>query len=153
MSQVILGIRTDTAEATVVLALVCHPEEEGRHQAAAPNFQDPLTVEVIYQTTWTAGRQLSATLLTKIDELLTHSKLTWKNLAGIVVYEGPGSFTGLRIGLTVANTAAFTLNIPIIGATGEDWLEQGVQKLVGETFTNIVMPHYGAEPNITKPKR
>lgn len=152
MSKVILGIRTETAEASVVLAKLCHPEEEGQHQVAAPNIQDLLIVKIIDHTTWTAGRQLSATLLSTIDNLLKRNHARWSDLSGIVVYKGPGSFTGLRIGLTVANTAAFTLNLPIIGTTGEDWLQTGANQIKASHFTTIIMPHYGAEPNITYPK-
>ncbi len=131
-SKVLLGIRTETAEACLVLA-----SDDGK-----------LSDQIV----WTAGRQLSATLLSKIHELLDRNDLTWQNLSGIVVYEGPGSFTGLRIGITVANTAAFVLNKPIVGATGEDWLEWGTGKLQSNIFTGIVMPFYGAEANITKPR-
>lgn len=102
---------------------------------------------------WTAGRQLSSSLLDKIEELLDRNHKTWKDLSGIVTYEGPGSFTGLRIGITVANTAAYILNIPIVGATGDEWMKQGVSKLNSDHFDDIVMPHYGSEPNITSPKK
>jgi tRNA threonylcarbamoyladenosine biosynthesis protein TsaB len=42
-------------------------------------------------------------------------------ISGIGVMKGPGSFTGLRIGLTVVNTLADSLNIPIVGAMGDNW--------------------------------
>jgi tRNA threonylcarbamoyladenosine biosynthesis protein TsaB len=139
-SKVILGVRTDTAEALVILS-------------SQPEFASEPIAQTLDRINWTAGRQLSATLLTKIDDLLSRNQKTWANLSGIVVYQGPGSFTGLRISLAVANTAAFSLNIPIVGATGVYWLEEGIQKLAGEHFTDIVMPVYGAEPNITQPKK
>ncbi len=48
-----------------------------------------------------------------IDSLLKENNLTVKNINEIVVINGPGSFTGLRIGLSVAKVMAYSLNIPI----------------------------------------
>lgn len=97
--------------------------------------------------TWLAGRKLSQELLPEIKSLVgDYAKLT-----GIVVFQGPGSFTGLRIGITVANTLAHGLNIPIVAAEGDDWIKQGASRLTRGDNDGQVMPHYGAEPNITKP--
>lgn len=48
-----------------------------------------------------------------INDILKENKLTVKNIKNIVAVNGPGSFTGLRIGLSVAKTMAYSLNIPI----------------------------------------
>ncbi len=155
MSNVILGIRTDTANASIILAFSSSLSSSTGSDSApdrGSSSQDSASINIIDRTDWLAGRQLAATVLAKIDELFQRNQKTWQDLSGIVVYEGPGSFTGLRIGLTVANTAAFTLDLPIIGATGDDWLEHGVKQIAVNHFTRIVIPHYGAEPNITKPK-
>ena len=47
-------------------------------------------------------------------ELLTESKLDIKDINDIVVVNAPGSFTGVRIGVTIAKTLAFTLNIWVV---------------------------------------
>jgi tRNA threonylcarbamoyl adenosine modification protein YeaZ len=39
------------------------------------------------------------------------------DLTGVIVGTGPGSFTGLRIGLATAKTIAYTLDVPIVGAS------------------------------------
>ncbi|PIR24580.1 MAG: tRNA (adenosine(37)-N6)-threonylcarbamoyltransferase complex dimerization subunit type 1 TsaB [Deltaproteobacteria bacterium CG_4_10_14_0_2_um_filter_43_8] len=55
-------------------------------------------------------------------ELLEQSKWKIEELQGVVVCIGPGSFTGLRIGISFAKTLAFTLNIPICGVSSLDAL-------------------------------
>ena len=102
---------------------------------------------------WQAHRQLSDTLLVKIEDILKSNGVTILALTGICVYQGPGSFTGLRIGITVANTLAYSLNIPIAGATDEDWLAVSLKLLKLQTTSQIIMPVYGSEPNITSPRK
>lgn len=103
--------------------------------------------------TWQAGRELSMTLNEKLENLLNKNNLQFKDLSGIVFYSGPGSFTGLRIGASVANTLAHSLNIPIVGVGGEDWQNSGIKKLSRNENDKIVKLNYGAQPNITKPRK
>ena len=49
-----------------------------------------------------------------INKLFEESKRDISDLTKVIVVNGPGSFTGIRIGLTIAKTIAFSLNIPII---------------------------------------
>ena len=102
---------------------------------------------------WQSGRELSEGLLSHIEVLLVSQKLSFKDLVGIIAFEGPGSFTSLRIGLTVTNTIAYAQDIPIVGGTGEDWIKIGLAKLPMAKPGRFVMPQYGAEANITKPKK
>ncbi|MDJ1091940.1 tRNA (adenosine(37)-N6)-threonylcarbamoyltransferase complex dimerization subunit type 1 TsaB [Macrococcus caseolyticus] len=55
----------------------------------------------------------SITLMSQIERLLKYTQLTMKDIEGIVVASGPGSYTGLRIGVTAAKTLAYTLNVPL----------------------------------------
>lgn len=48
-----------------------------------------------------------------IDGILKDNNLKINDIKEIIVVNGPGSFTGVRIGVTIAKTLAFTLNIPI----------------------------------------
>jgi|SRR6056297_287359 len=58
----------------------------------------------------------SEKLLYNIDFLLKNSKIkSIKNIDLVAISEGPGSFTGLRIGFSVAKTISYVKNIPIIG--------------------------------------
>jgi len=55
----------------------------------------------------------SITLMPMIEMVMKHADLEMKELEGIIVSAGPGSYTGLRIGVTTAKTLAYTLNIPL----------------------------------------
>ena len=50
-----------------------------------------------------------------IDQILSKEKISTENLSAVSVSKGPGSFTGLRIGFSVAKGLCFPYNIPIIG--------------------------------------
>lgn len=52
-------------------------------------------------------------ILPMIDKLLEKHSLKTGDLSGIQVNVGPGSFTGLRIGLAIANALSFALKIPV----------------------------------------
>ncbi len=54
-------------------------------------------------------------LIQLIDEVLAKSPLRYSMLDAIAVSEGPGSYTGLRIGFSTAKGLAYALNIPLIG--------------------------------------
>src|SRR6476469_8834634 len=98
---------------------------------------------IIERVEWESGRTLSDHLLTKILELLAAHNLQPQDLQGIIVFTGPGSFTGLRIGATVANTMAYVKGIPIVGLNGDGWIERGLHRLaqmrtISRLFLNMV---------------
>lgn len=105
------------------------------------------------QETWQAHRELSDTLLERIEQLLERNHCSRQDVRGIVVFRGPGSFTGLRIGITVANTLAYTWGIPITAAQGEDWLQTGRAALQDMQAPTVVTPKYGAPARITQPRK
>ena len=61
-----------------------------------------------------AARSHSMTLLPAIQQVVAASHWQLTDLERIVVADGPGSFTGLRIAVTVAKTLAVTLGIPVM---------------------------------------
>jgi tRNA threonylcarbamoyladenosine biosynthesis protein TsaB len=61
------------------------------------------------------GRGHAEKLLPAIEQLLIDASLSWRDLEKIAVISGPGTFTGLRIGLSVARGLALSLQIPCVG--------------------------------------
>ncbi len=65
-------------------------------------------------------RRHSVTLLPAIEQLLADCHTAPKDLDLIAVTNGPGSFTGLRIGVVTAKTMAYALNLPLVGVNTLD---------------------------------
>lgn len=121
--------------------------------------------KVIAVESWEVLRNLSDKLLPNIEKLLQKNKLRPEDLNGIIVYLGPGTFTGLRVGVTVANALAYSLNIPIAGVKGKSFgkekfivselkpidpeilLKRG-KKILAENPEIPVVPFYGKKPNV-----
>jgi hypothetical protein len=51
------------------------------------------------------------------------------------------------------NTLASANSWPIIGATGDNWQQLGIQRIEAGENDEIVLPEYGGEANITTPKK
>lgn len=128
----ILALRTDKPEAELYL------------------FNDGQQID---RLAWHAHRELSDTVLIKIDELLNNNSLSKTDLKGIIIYQGPGSFTGLRIGISVANTLAYSLNIPIAAAAGEAWIQKSLEAVAQKNQPEVVVPEYGSDVHITQPRK
>lgn len=109
--------------------------------------------KVIAQETWLAHRKLAETIHAKIEALLHAQQKDWKDLNGIVVFEGPGSFTGLRIGISLANAIAYSLKIPIVATKSDDWAQKGIDRLSAGEQDEIALPFYGSSANITAPRK
>ena len=54
-------------------------------------------------------------MLPLIDKILKEHKLTFSDISSIEVNRGPGSFTGIKVGISVANALSFALKIPVNG--------------------------------------
>lgn len=73
-------------------------------------------------------------VLSLIDTSLKSKHLTLKDISEIEVNPGPGSFTGTRVGVAIANALAFALKILVNGQNPP------------------IQPHYSESPHITQPK-
>lgn len=69
------------------------------------------------------ARHASDQILGNIDKLIKKSGIELSDLRGVFVIKGPGSFTGLRVGIAVANQFAHQLKIPIIGLQTDEWYQ------------------------------
>ena len=116
--------------------------------------------KIISKKIWPAQYQQSETLLPAIDQLLKKNKLVLNDLTSLIVNSGPGSYTGLRVGIATANALSFGLKIPIVGIKNRlpklrDLFQIGITKLKDKKFKieNLIKPYYKAKPHITKSKK
>ena len=128
----ILAIKTDQPEAELYL------------------YEDQ---KLVAKYSWLAGRELSSSLMIQIEKFINNNDVEIKNLNAMIVYEGPGSFTGLRIGITVANSIAYSLDISVSASGGLNWAQQAIDKIDSKKFTVGAAPLYGAPVNITKQRK
>lgn len=106
---------------------------------------------------WISDKNQSEELLPNVDKLLKENKIKPKQLKWISANLGPGSFTGLRVGISVANAFGYGLDIPVIG---KDYLEGTIRERIKQLMNlktaskkfKQVLPTYGRPPDITKPK-
>ena len=75
-------------------------------------------------------------ILPIVDVVLQDAGHKPADLDGIIVSLGPGSFTGLRIGVTVAKSLAYTLGKPIVGVPTLEAIARGV----AESATELICP-------------
>lgn len=78
--------------------------------------------KILARKTISAGLS-SGELIPALDTLMKRKKIKKEDLEAVVVSLGPGSFTGLRVGLSLAKSLAFVLKIPLVGvATLDSWV-------------------------------
>ena len=108
---------------------------------------------LLAKMTWQAHRQLAETIHKKIEDLLAKQQIKLKDVAGFVCYKGPGSFTGLRIGLSTGNALAYGLGVSVVAQNGNDWQQKGIERLMLGQNEETSMPEYGGKINITLPRK
>ncbi len=130
--MLILTIRTDKPESEIGLY----------------NDEEQLGYE-----TWQAHKQLAETIHLKIKQLLEQQSLGTADIQSIVMYKGPGSFTGLRIGASVAQALAYSVQVPIVSAAGNNWRAEGVRRLQQGDNEKIIQLDYGSPVHTTPQKK
>lgn len=86
--------------------------------------------KIVYEYKNVCNHDMSKNLMSVIDEAFKSSKIKPQELNKIFVVTGPGSFTGIRVGLTVAKTMAWALKIPIVPISSLEMLASGSDKEV-----------------------
>ncbi len=71
--------------------------------------------EVLAELTWRCGQSHTTQLLPHLSHLLNQTKLSLQSASAIIVAKGPGSYNGLRVGISTAKGLALSLGIPIVG--------------------------------------
>ncbi|MGT2826390.1 tRNA (adenosine(37)-N6)-threonylcarbamoyltransferase complex dimerization subunit type 1 TsaB [Streptococcus himalayensis] len=95
---------------------------------------------LLAEMTLTIKKNHSITLMPAIEFLMTSLDLMPKDLERIVVAEGPGSYTGLRMAVATAKTLAHTLKIDLVGVSS-------LQALIPEEVAGLVVPIMDARRN------
>lgn len=71
--------------------------------------------EILAELTWQSIQNHTVELMPNIAYLLEKTKIEPKSIEAVIVAKGPGSFNGLRVGMSTAKGVAFSLNIPLLG--------------------------------------
>lgn len=90
---------------------------------------------VVSELVETSAYRHSERLFALVDEALAGAGVGRGDLGGVAVTRGPGSFTGLRVGLATAKGIAFALGLPLLGVSTLEALAQGAMP-----FPGLVLP-------------
>ena len=82
----------------------------------------------------------SVRVMPAVETLMKDCDVKPSDLSKIVVAKGPGSYTGVRIGVTIAKTLAWTLNIPLTGVSSLEVLAASA----GRYFEGVISPIFDA---------
>lgn len=131
------------------MILIINTSEFDKLQVAL--FKDDKILKQISKPSRFAHEEI---LIKSLDSLFTNTQSQPGELNGIIVVSGPGSFSALRIGLSVANTLAWQLKIPVVGVNINlfknlrELYQIGNSLLIKQKGFKLVLPNYGKEPNI-----
>lgn len=95
--------------------------------------------ELVGQIVTNLRKNHSIRLMPAVEQLMEEVGMEVEELDRIVVAKGPGSYTGVRIGLTTAKTLAWALNIPIVGVSSLEALAYQ-----GSFFEGYICPFFDA---------
>jgi tRNA threonylcarbamoyl adenosine modification protein YeaZ len=73
--------------------------------------------QLIAELTWKPGQNHTSEMFPNVDRLLATAKADIHDMSAIFVARGPGSYNGLRAGISAAKGLAFSLSIPLVGVS------------------------------------
>lgn len=79
----------------------------------------------LYERSWAAGRTQTTSILPVIDALLQQAGIATTDLQAIAIATGPGTFTGLRVGMSIAKGLVLARDLPLIGVPTLDVVAAG----------------------------
>jgi tRNA threonylcarbamoyladenosine biosynthesis protein TsaB len=103
------------AQSEVAVMRIVAIETSGRHGSVAALHGEADRAELIRQITLTGNQRTAQALAPALRELLTDIDWRSPSVELVAVAVGPGSFTGLRIGVTTAKTFAYAIGAKVIG--------------------------------------
>ena len=86
-------------------------------------------------------------LLPMTDQILSRHQQRLSDLDAIALTIGPGSFTGLRIGLGIAQGLAFGADLPLIGVSSLQVMAMSAKRLIGTPIDAVIVPCFDARMN------
>ncbi|OEH85228.1 tRNA (adenosine(37)-N6)-threonylcarbamoyltransferase complex dimerization subunit type 1 TsaB [Desulfuribacillus stibiiarsenatis] len=115
---------------------------------------------IIAEYTTNVSGDHSSRLMPAIEHMMKVAKITPKDLKGIIVAKGPGSYTGLRIGVSTAKSFAWSLNLPLIGVSSLSVIAHSckghtgvivpvIDARRGQVFTGVYKSHCSDDGSIT----
>ena len=93
--------------------------------------------EVIGLKEEAGGNNHAKHLLPFVDEVLKQAEVSMKEINGVAVSIGPGSYTGLRIGVSTAKGIAYTAGIPVMAISTLESIAQGAKTLWAESSSEL----------------
>ena len=100
--------------------------------------------DLVGERRWESRHRHGEQLLEELDQLLSSVTGTARDIRGVIAGIGPGSFTGLRIGLATAKTIAYSLDVPIVGVSTTQALALAAHAEEGGSSTYAVTLPAGA---------
>jgi tRNA threonylcarbamoyladenosine biosynthesis protein TsaB len=79
--------------------------------------------KVIAKKAYEAWQQQSELLVAELDKMFKANKIDRKDISEVIVSKGPGSYTGVRIALSVAKVLSFALNVPLYLASSLEMMK------------------------------
>ncbi len=101
----------------------------------------------IIEEQYERGNDYRDRLWPAIDRVLKGAGIHLEQIEGIAVSQGPGSFTGLRVGISVAKTLALSLKKPLFGVSTLEILARGLDSCFTES-PNLLIPILDAKKNL-----